>query len=87
MKHRDAATEQAAGRLFAEVQEELISHLLRSNVTELGPDGQAAWLEDTIGYLGDRHPRLGGAGLRRLRKLAEGYLSHGTLQEPGRRTA
>jgi hypothetical protein len=87
MKRHDAAREQAAGRLFSEVQEELISHLLRSNVTELAPAGQQAWLEDTIAYLGDRHPRLSGAALRRLRSLAEGYLSHGTLQEPGRRTA
>ena len=87
MKHPDGATEGAAARLFAEAQEELISHLLRSNVTEIAPALQQFWLEDTIAYLGDRHPRLGGTALRRLRALADGYLAHGTLQQPRRRTA
>lgn len=87
MRHYDGAAEEAATRLFAEAQEELISHLLRSNVTEVAPQQQQAWLEDTIAYLGDRHPGLSGAALRRLRTLADGYLAHGTLQEPQRRTA
>jgi hypothetical protein len=87
MRHLDGAAEEAAARLFAEAQEELISHLLRSNVTEVTPAQQRDWLEDTIGYLGDRYPRLSGAALRRLRAQANGYLAHGTLQEPQRRTA
>lgn len=86
MKHLDAA-QQAASRLFAEAQEELISHLLRSNVTEVDSATQGAWLEETIAYLGDRYPKLSGGALRRLRALADGYLANGTLQEPGRRTA
>jgi hypothetical protein len=87
MKYLDGAAEEAATRLFAEAQEELISHLLRSNVTEVGPAQQRDWLEDTIGYLGDRYPKLSRAALRRLRALAEGYLASGSLQEPQRRTA
>ena len=87
MKYFDAAAQEAAGRLFAEAQEELISHLLRSNVTEVAPAMQRAWLEDTIAYLGDRYPNLSGAALRRLRALADGYLADGILQEPERRTA
>jgi hypothetical protein len=80
-------TDGAVSRLFAEAQEELISHLLRSNVTDLAPDRQQVWLDDTIGYLGERYPRLGGTALHRLRALADGYLAHGTLLEPRRRTA
>jgi hypothetical protein len=87
MRRNDGAAERAAGRLFAEAQEELISHLLRSNVTDLAAGLQQVWLDDTIAYLGDRHPRLGGTALHRLRALADGYLAHGTLQQPGRRTA
>ena len=87
MSRNDSAAERAAGRLFAEAQEELISHLLRSNVTDLAAGLQQVWLDDTIAYLGDRYPRLGGTAQRRLRALAEGYLTHGTLQQPGRRTA
>jgi len=87
MKYLDGAAEEAAGRLFAEAQEELISHLLRSNVTEVAPGRQREWLEDTISYLGDRHPKLSGAALRRLRALADGYLATGTIQEPQRRSA
>jgi hypothetical protein len=87
MRHVDAAAEEAATRLFAEAQEELISHLLRSNVTEVAPALQRVWLNDTITYLGDRYPRLSGTALRRLRALADGYLAHGTLMEPERRTA
>jgi hypothetical protein len=86
MKSFDGAGE-AAARLFAEAQEELISHLLRSNVTKDAPAQQREWVADTISYLADRHPRLPGTALRRLRALAEGYLAHGTLQEPERRTA
>jgi hypothetical protein len=87
MKYFDDAVEEAASRLFAEAQEELISHLLRSNVTEVAPAQQREWLDDTIGYLGDRYPKLSGAALRRLRAQADGYLAHGTLQEPQRRIA
>jgi hypothetical protein len=87
MRRNDGAAEQAAGRLFAEAQEELISHLLRSNVTDLAAGLQQVWLDDTIAYLGDRYPRLGGTALRRLRTLADGYLTHGNLKQPGRRTA
>ena len=87
MKYLDAAAEEAAARLLAEAQEELISHLLRSNVTEMAPALQQAWLDDTIAYLGDRHPRLSGTAVRRLRTLADRYLAHGTLDEPRRRTA
>ena len=87
MRRNDGAAERAAGRLFAEAQEELVSHLLRSNVTDLAAGLQQVWLDDTIAYLGDRHPRLGGTALRLLRALADGYLAYGTLQQPGRRTA
>jgi hypothetical protein len=87
MKHPDGAAGEAGARLFAEAQEELISHLLRSNVTEVPPAQQREWLKDTIGYLGDRYPRLGGAALRRLYALGEGYLATGSLQEPRRRSA
>jgi hypothetical protein len=86
MKYLDGAAD-AGTRLFLEAQEELTSHLLRSNVTEVTPTRQREWLEDTISYLGDRYPTLSGAGLRRLYVLADGYLSAGTLQEPERRTA
>jgi hypothetical protein len=87
MKYLDAVAEEAATRDFAQAQEELISHLLRSNVTEVAIELQRAWLEDTIAYLGDRYRRLSGADLHRLRTLADGYLAHGTLTEPQRRTA
>ena len=87
MRRNDGAAERAAGRLLAEAQEELISHLLRSNVTDLAAGLQQVWLDDTIAYLSDRYPRLGGTALRRLRALADAYLTHGTLQQPGRRTA
>lgn len=87
MQRNEGAADRAAGRVFAEAQEELISHLLRSNVTDLDTGLQHVWLDDTIGYLGERYPALGGAAIRRLRALAEGYLAHGTLQEPGRRSA
>jgi hypothetical protein len=87
MKRNDGAADRLASRVFAEAQEELISHLLRSNVTDLDTGTQHVWLDDTIAYLGDRYPGLGGTAVRRLRALAEGYLAHGTLQEPGRRSA
>jgi hypothetical protein len=87
MKYLDAAAQEAATRLFAEAQEELISHLLRSNVTEVAPETQREWLEDTIAYLGDRYPALSGLPLRRLYALAEGYLISGRLREPQRRSA
>ena len=87
MKYLDGAAEEAASRLFAEAQEELISHLLRSNITEVAPARQREWLDDTIAYLGDRYPKLSGAALRRLSALGDGYLAHGTLQEPERRSA
>ena len=87
MRYPDTVAGAAASRLFAEAQEELISHLLRSNVTEVAPVFQQAWLSDTIAYLGDRYPKLSGAALRRLRAMAEGFLAHGTLAEPERRTA
>ena len=87
MKRNDGAADRLASRVFAEAQEELISHLLRSNVTDLDTGIQHVWLDDTIAYLGDRYPGLGGTAVRRLRALAEGYLAHGTLQEPGRRSA
>ncbi len=87
MRHFDAAAEESATRLFAEAQEELISHLLRSNVIKVAPAMQRAWLEDTIAYLGDRYHRLPGAALRRLRALADGYLADGILREPERRPA
>jgi hypothetical protein len=87
MKRNDGAAARAAGRVFAEAQEELISHLLRSNVTDLETGFQHVWLDDTIAYLGERYPGLGGTAIRRLRALAESYIAHGTLQEPGRRSA
>ena len=86
MRHL-VVSDQAADRLFAEAQEELISHLLRSNVTEVAPALQQAWLSDTITYLGDRYRGLSGTALRRLRALADVYLAHGTMTEPARRTA
>jgi len=85
MKYLDSA--EAGSRLFLEAQEELISHLLRSSVTEVAPEKQMEWLEDTISYIGDRYPRLSGAALRRLHALADGYLAAGTLRGPVRRTA
>jgi hypothetical protein len=87
MRYPDTLAGEAATRLFAEAQEELISHLLRSNVTEVAPALQQAWLSDTIAYLGDRYPKLSAAALWRLRALADGYLAHGTLAEPERRIA
>jgi hypothetical protein len=87
MKRNDGAADRLASRVFAEAQEELISHLLRSNVTDLDPGLQHVWLDDTIAYLRERYPGLGGPAMRRLRALAEGYLAHGILQEPGRRSA
>jgi hypothetical protein len=87
MKRNDGTADRAAIRLVAEAQEELISHLLRSNVADLDTGLQRVWLDDTIAYLGDRYPKLGGTAIRRLRALAEGYLAHGTLREPRRRSA
>jgi hypothetical protein len=87
MKKNDGAADRAASRVFSEAQEELISHLLRSNVTDLDTGLQHVWLDDTIAYLGERYPGLGGTAIRRLRTLAESYVAHGTLQEPRRRSA
>ncbi|HET8622031.1 MAG TPA: hypothetical protein VFM14_00560 [Gemmatimonadales bacterium] len=87
MRHLEVVNEQAANRLFAQAQEELISHLLRSNVTEVAPVLQQAWLSDTITYLGDRYRGLSGTALHQLRVLADDYLAHGTMTEPARRTA
>ena len=50
-------------------RDELFSHINRCGVLQAAHEDQEQWLDETMGYLGERFPDLGEADLRELHTL------------------
>lgn len=50
-------------------RDELMSHVHRCGVLQAGPDQQAVWMDDTIGYMAERFPALSPEELNELREI------------------
>ena len=53
-------------KLLDRARDELFSHINRCGVMEAGEADQTDWMNDTIDYLSERYPSLGGHELRFL---------------------
>jgi hypothetical protein len=58
---------------FAQARDELFSHILRCGVIDALPQHQKDWLDDTMGYIGERYEDLSEAELAQVRLLGERY--------------
>ena len=63
-----------------EIKDEVLSHVLRSSVSEATPAERSAWIDDTMDYFTRRYPALSPDALGTLRALVERYA---TPVEPG----
>ena len=50
-------------------RDELFSHINRCGVLQAAHEDQEQWLDETMGYLGERFPDLGESDLRELHTL------------------
>ena len=57
----------------AEIKDEVLSHVLRSSVSEATPAERAAWIGDTMDYFTRRYPALTSSEVGTLRELIERY--------------
>jgi hypothetical protein len=56
-----------------EIKDEVLSHVLRSSVSEATPAERSAWIDDTMDYFTRRYPALTPGELGALRALVERY--------------
>jgi hypothetical protein len=56
-------------------RDELFGHIHRCGVLGAAPADQEAWMDDTIGYLGECHPELKDAELGELRVIGMRFCS------------
>jgi hypothetical protein len=54
---------------FGRARDELFSHIHRCGVLQASGEHQVEWMDDTIGYLGERYPELGAADLDELKQI------------------
>lgn len=54
-------------------RDELFSHIRRCGVLEAESDERTAWMEDTVGYLGERYSDLSESDLARLTEIGHRY--------------
>jgi len=54
---------------FEIARDELFGHIHRCRVLGASADQQEAWMDDTVGYLGECHPELKDAELGELRVI------------------
>ncbi|HET8655641.1 MAG TPA: hypothetical protein VFL93_09030 [Longimicrobiaceae bacterium] len=54
-------------------RDELLSHIHRCGVLQSTPAQRQEWLEDTVGYLAERHPQLSTEELSELRMIGERF--------------
>ncbi len=50
-------------------RDDLMSHIHRCGVLQAAPDQQAAWMDDTLGYMAERFPSLSPEELNELREI------------------
>lgn len=66
---------------FDHARDELMSHVHRCNVLDAEAQQQEEWLDDTIGYLGERYPSLSPEQLGELRtvglRFCQPVIAHG----------
>lgn len=77
-------------------RDDLMSHIHRCGVLQAAPEQQAAWMDDTIGYMAERFPGLTPEELNELREIGTRFcqpvIPHGkqhtalTLDEDGEET-
>ena len=58
---------------FDRARDELFTHILNCGVLEADGHHRREWFDDTIDYLGQRHPSLTEVMLASLRELGERY--------------
>ncbi len=58
---------------FDRARDELFSHILNCGVLEADSHHRKEWFDDTLDYLGQRHPSLSAAKLATLRELGERF--------------
>ena len=67
-------------------RDELFSHIRRCGVLEAESDERAEWMEDTVGYLGERYPDLSETELAELSAIGHRYcqpaIPHGPVDVP-----
>jgi len=54
---------------FGRARDELFSHIHRCGVLQATAEQQVEWMDDTIGYLGERFPELAEEQLEELRAI------------------
>jgi len=57
----------------AQIKDEVLSHVLRSSVSEATPAERSAWIDDTMDYFSRRYPALASSEFGALRELVERY--------------
>jgi hypothetical protein len=63
----------AAPSPFDAARDELFQHIMKCGVIEAAREDQAAWFDDTIGYLADRYHELSDSQIAELRVLGERF--------------
>ena len=63
----------AAPTPFEEARDELFQHIMQCGVVGAEPEDQAAWFNETMGYLEQRYPELGESERAQLRTLGERF--------------
>ena len=68
-------------------RDELFSHIRRCGVLEADSEERSEWMEDTVGYLGERYPDLSESDLARLSEIGHRYcmpaIPHGPVELGG----
>jgi len=54
---------------FSRARDELFSHIHRCGVLQATGEHQIEWMDDTVGYLGERYPALGEEDLGELKEI------------------
>jgi hypothetical protein len=77
-------------KLKDRARDELFSHINRCGVLQAADKDQEEWLEETMGYLGERYPDLAEADLRELYTVGLRFcrpaIAHGRGSPNGRGT-
>jgi hypothetical protein len=75
-------------KLKDRARDELFSHINRCGVLQAADKDQEEWLEETMGYLGERYPDLSEVDLRELYTVGLRFcrpaIAHGRMPANGR---
>ena len=59
---------------FEVARDELMSHVMRCRVLDAGMEQREEWMQETIGYMGERYPDLSDIELRKLEIVGRQFI-------------